>query len=198
MAFLGSGAQGPVPKGVAAMKRSIAAVVGLVLALVGLVAAPASASGPYCGIRWGSLDKVVSVGSTGPVTNIRSGRHACFDRLVFDVAGDAGGYTVGYVRGFADDGSGLPVPAAGGAKLLVTAFAPSYDDDGRATYTPADPRHVVDVAGYRTLRQVVWLGSFEGYTSIGAGVRARLPFRAFLLDGPGAGSRIVVDVAHRW
>jgi hypothetical protein len=144
------------------------------------------------------LEKSVSVGSTGPVVNIRSGRHACFDRLVLDVAGDAGGYTVRYVGGFAEDGSGAPVPARGGAKLLVTAFAPSYDDAGRATYDPADDRAVVDVTGYRTLRQVVWLGSFEGYTSIGAGVRARLPFRVFLLDGPGSGSRIVVDVAHRW
>jgi hypothetical protein len=29
-------------------------------------------------------------------------------------------------------------------------------------------------------------------------VRARLPFRAFILDGPGEASRLVVDVGHRW
>jgi hypothetical protein len=29
-------------------------------------------------------------------------------------------------------------------------------------------------------------------------VRARLPFRVFSLAGPGAGSRLVIDVAHRW
>jgi hypothetical protein len=179
------------------MKRSIAALVGLVLAVTGLVAAPASAAGPYCGIRWGSLPRSVSVGSTGPVVDIRSGRHRCFDRLVFDVAGEAGGYTVGYVAGFADDVTGEPVPARGGAKLFVNAFAPSYWDDG-ATYQPADVREAVDVTGYRTFRQVVWLGSFEGYTALGVGVRARLPFRVFILDGPGDGSRIVVDVAHRW
>jgi hypothetical protein len=180
------------------MKRSVAAIIGLVLALVGLVAAPASAATPYCGIRWGSLEKSVSVGSTGPVVNVRSGRHACFDRIVFDVAGQAGGYTVHYVTGFADDGSGAPVAARGGAKLLVQAFAPSYDDHGDATYEPANPAEVVDVTGYRTFRQVVWLGSFEGSTTLGVGVRARLPFRAFILDGPGGGSRIVVDVAHLW
>nr|WP_280956330.1 hypothetical protein [Cellulomonas flavigena] len=32
----------------------------------------------------------------------------------------------------------------------------------------------------------------------GLGVRARLPFRAFVLAGPGSGSRLVVDVAHQW
>jgi hypothetical protein len=41
-------------------------------------------------------------------------------------------------------------------------------------------------------------GSFEGYTSLGLGVRARLPFQVFTLDGPGSGSRLVVDVAHFW
>ena len=44
----------------------------------------------------------------------------------------------------------------------------------------------------------MFAGSFEGYTSIGLGVRARLPFRVFMLDGPGTSSRLVVDVAHRW
>jgi len=29
-------------------------------------------------------------------------------------------------------------------------------------------------------------------------VRARLPFRVLTLDGPGSGSRLVVDVAHYW
>jgi hypothetical protein len=45
---------------------------------------------------------------------------------------------------------------------------------------------------------VGWAGSFEGQTTLGLGVRARLPFRAFVLPGPGSGSRLVVDVAHRW
>ena len=54
------------------------------------------------------------------------------------------------------------------------------------------------MAGFRTFRQVSWAGSFEGLTSVGLGVRARLPFRVFVLSGPGSGSRIVVDVAHTW
>ena len=54
------------------------------------------------------------------------------------------------------------------------------------------------MTGYQTFRQVAYAGSFEGYTSIGLGVRAWLPSRVFTLDGPGSGSRLVVDVAHFW
>jgi hypothetical protein len=45
---------------------------------------------------------------------------------------------------------------------------------------------------------VLFDGSFEGQTQLGIGVRARLPFRVFSLDGPGTGSRLVIDVAHQW
>jgi hypothetical protein len=76
--------------------------------------------------------------------------------------------------------------------------ARAHDDDGKPTYRPADARHAVNVAGFSTFRQVVFDGTFEGQTQIGLGVRARLPFRVFSLAGPGAGSRLVIDVAHRW
>ena len=63
---------------------------------------------------------------------------------------------------------------------------------------PANPCELANVAGYQTFRQVAYAGSFEGQTTLGLGVRARLPFRVFILAGPGDGSRLVVDVAHRW
>jgi len=40
-------------------------------------------------------------------------------------------------------------------------------------------------------------GSSEGQTTVGVGVRARLPFRAVVLE-TATGSKLVVDVAHRW
>ena len=51
----------------------------------------------------------------------------------------------------------------------------------------------VNLTGYRTFRDARFVGSFEGDTQIGLGVRARLPFRVWVTDG-----RIVVDVAHNW
>jgi hypothetical protein len=57
----------------------------------------------------------------------------------------------------------------------------------------ANRAELVDVTGFQTFRQVAWAGSFEGTTSVGLGVRARLPFRVITLA-----DRIVVDVAHFW
>ena len=163
-----------------------------------LVPGPASAATSYCGLTWGSLMKQDKALSPAPVTNIRTGQHYCFDRLVVDINGPAAGYTVRYVPEIIQDGSGFPVPVRGNAKLQVTINDPSYDSNGNSTYTPADRAELANVAGYQTFRQVASAGGFEGYTSIGLGVRARLPFRVFTLDGPGSGSRLVVDVAHFW
>ena len=96
------------------------------------------------------------------------------------------------------DGSGHVVPTRGGASLQITLGNPSHDAAGNLTYAPANRSELSDVTGYQTFRQVVWAGTFEGHTDLGLGVRARLPFRAFELAGPGSGSRVVVDVAHRW
>lgn len=180
--------------------RSPRALLALLLgaAMVLPTAAPATAA-PYCGLRWGSLPERADDLSAGSVDDVRSGRHACYDRLVVDVEGDLDGYWVAYVDDVRAPGSGEVVPLRGGAALQVVPYAPAYDArDGSATYEPADSRELVDVTGYRTFRQVALAGSFEGTTDLGLGVRARLPFRVLVLDGPGDRSRLVVDVAHRW
>ncbi|MEU5670692.1 hypothetical protein ABZ749_10050 [Micromonospora sp. NPDC047753] len=58
--------------------------------------------------------------------------------------------------------------------------------------------HVANLLRYQTLRDVVFGGSFEGYSTFAVGVRARLPFRVLVLAGPGTHSRVVLDVAHQW
>lgn len=179
------------------MKRFALVLLTLITAAAGVaVAVPSPAqAGPSCGsIRWGSLPKADFTGSTGKVVNVRAGRHACFDRLVVDVGGDLDGYVVRYVSQVARDGSGTPVPLRGGAKLQVIATAPAVATD--AWFLPNG--ELLDPTGYRTFRHLAWAGSFEGQSTFGLGVRARLPFRAFILDGPGDRSRLVVDVAHRW
>lgn len=172
-------------------------VVGLVVALG--FAPPASAA-PYCGITWGSLAKEAGTAAfPGHLTNIRAGRHTCYDRLVLDVAGgDVAGYRVEYVSSLVQDGSGEVVPLRGGAKLSVVATVGGQDAAGNVAYVPANRFEAVDVRGWQTFRQVFSGGSYEGLTQVGLGVRARLPFRVFVLDGPGSGQRLVVDVAHRW
>ncbi len=182
------------------MRRGIVAALFLVAAVVGTAgAASASAAAPYCGITWGSLPKANETMSSAALIDVRTGQHACFDRVVFDFNGTATGYRVSYQDHVYSEGRGDELRIAGGAKLRVTLLEPAYDiDTGTPTYPPpfADPS--LSVAGFRTLRQVVDGGSFEGYTTYGIGVRARLPFRVFTLAGPGGHSRIVLDVAHRW
>ena len=171
-------------------------VILLVLGL-GLVAPGPAAAAPYCGISWGSAAKSAPGSTSAPITNVRTGRHTCYDRMVITIRGDVAGYSVRYgtVRA---EGSGRVIPLRGAADLAVVVRAPAYNSSGRATYRPANPRELANVRGYTTFRQLAWGGSFEGYTTIGLGVRARLPFRVFTLDGPGNMSLLVVDVAHRW
>jgi hypothetical protein len=173
-------------------------LVALVAGTIPLAASTSTAAAaPYCGINWGSLAKSTGTLLPGPITNVRTGRHACYDRLVVDLRGTAPGYTVKYVNTFTGQASGLPIPLRGGAKISVTVMAPAYTPTGSASFVPTNPAEVVDVAGYSTFRQVRWDSSFEGYTQLGLGVRARLPFRVFRLQDAST-SRLVIDVAHRW
>lgn len=174
------------------------ALAAAMIAGLAAIATPSSAAAGTCSVWWGSLPKEAAATATGEVSGVRTGRHTCFDRFVVDIAdGDAPGYRVEYVDKLAADGSGKTVAVAGGAIIRVIVRAPAYDDAGRATVSPS-AIDATSVTGYRTFRDIAWAGSFEGQTTIGLGVRARLPMRVFTLDGPGTGSRLVIDVAHTW
>ncbi|MFW6597859.1 AMIN-like domain-containing (lipo)protein [Propionibacteriaceae bacterium Y2011] len=182
----------------AGLAAAVAAGVLAASAVATVSPADAVAATPYCGIWWGSTAKTSSLLRPGPVVDVRAGRHDCFDRLVVDVAGPVTGYHVSYVDVVRADGSGHAVPLAGAGDIRVAIHAPAYDSRGNSTFRPANRSAVVNVAGWSTFRQVALVGSFEGYTTIGLGVRARLPMRVFVLPGPGSNSRVVIDVAHRW
>ena len=187
------------------MRRRVWTTVGAIASVavaLGVLALPADAAArPYCGLRWGSLAKQIGQGPgfpPSPLVGVRAGRHACFDRLVFDLDGMIAGGSARYVAHVTRAAVDEAVPLRGGAFLQIALYAPTYDLDGRPTFSPRDPADIVAVGGFRTFRQVADGGSFEGYTTVGLGVRARLPFRVFVLTGPGSQSRLVVDVAHRW
>ncbi|MDX3763116.1 hypothetical protein PV684_49875 [Streptomyces sp. AK02-04a] len=160
-------------------------------------AAPPGDTATACPVGWGSHPGARSAQTTTPMTNVRTGRHDCYDRLVVDAPGAKGGsigYSVRYVGQLVQDGSGQVMPVPGGAVLEIVIHAPAYDiRTGKLTY-PAQPHHSlpgVNLAGYRTFRAARYGGSFEGQTQLGLGVRARLPFRVLALDG-----HLVVDVEH--
>lgn len=182
------------------MKRSLALLISILLGAVFLVSTgPAATAAPYCGITWGSLPDTRLIGApTASPTGVRAGQHTCYDRFVLDVRGKIRGYDVRYVSAVRQDGSGIVVPLRGAADLQIVAFVPNYDSAGRQVWTPGNRNEILTLTGFSTFRQAAYAGSFEGQTNFGLGVRARLPFRTFILDGPGTGSRLVVDVAHYW
>lgn len=170
--------------------RSLLAL-GVTAVLIGTLGPSASAAD--CVTNWGSLPKGSLADHTqGPLNALRTGRHDCYDRLVLDIAGTGFGYRAEYVDQVVHDGSGAPVPLRGAAKIRIIVQA------NAAIGFPASAPELANVTGYTTFRQVAGAGSFEGQTTIGLGVRARLPFRAFALPLDGGGTRLVIDVAHHW
>ena len=120
---------------------------------------------------------------------------------------------VAYVPQVYTEGKGDVVTLRGGAKLKVVVMGEVLavrtgrhecydrlviDRAPNAQFTAQPGQEIADVSGYSTFREVAYGGTFEGYTTIGLGVRARLPMRTFTLPGPGNGDRFVVDVAHHW
>jgi hypothetical protein len=124
------------------------------------------------------------------VVDVRTGRHATFDRVVIDMQGDAPGYRVGYVKEVRADGSGKVVDTRGRANLLVRLTpANAHHENGRPTYS-GPSRFTVD---YPALREVAYAGDFEGTVSIALGISHKNGFRVTTLTEP---TRIVVDIAH--
>lgn len=179
------------------MKRLLVAVVLAVSSVIALAGTSVASAAPYCGITWGSLPKTASgEGPSRVVQNVRTGRHHCYDRMVVDLSKSGEfGYDVRYVSKVRAEGSGKVIPLAGGAKLRVIVRSPSYDAKGNPTYDAkvGKPLPGVDLTGYKTFRSAKFAGSFEGQTTLGLGVRARLPFRVFVTE-----NHVVIDVAHRW
>jgi LPXTG-motif cell wall-anchored protein len=123
------------------------------------------------------------------LTGLRVGRHASFDRVVFQLDGPIPSYySVRYLPVVYLDGSGDPLQLRGGAFLEVVVRAPTHDQEGRPVLTPTRLR-----PDFPALREVKVPGSFEGQTTAGIGVSAKVGFRVLELADP---TRIVIDLAH--
>jgi len=125
------------------------------------------------------------------LVNVRTGRHAAFDRTVFDFVGGTPGFRVAYGTLVAG-GTGKAISLSGPADLVIV-FNPAYAHDlntGAVLY----PMSTVLNPGLPTLRQIKFGEDFEGYVSAGLGLADRVGFRVFPLRSP---DRVVVDVAHQ-
>ena len=126
---------------------------------------------------------------SGKITDVHTGRHDCYDRVVFDISSaEDVGYSAAYVPVVRMDASGKPVEVAGGAFIQLSI------DAWVGEPVPADFGPVTD---WKSLRQVKSAGSFEGITRYGIGVDHKVPFNVYRLPGTdGKSMRVVVDIAH--
>jgi hypothetical protein len=123
------------------------------------------------------------------LTSMRAGRHAGFDRVVFQLDGPIPSYySVRYVPVVRLDGSGDPLRLRGTAFLEVVVRAPTHDQNYQPVLSPTRLR-----PDFPALREVNAPGSFEGQTTAGIGVSQRVGFRVLELTSP---TRIVIDLAH--
>lgn len=132
-----------------------------------------------------------SSGAMLTVTDVRTGHHDGYDRVVFELDGEGTpGWRVEYVGSPADDGSGSPVDIDGDTFVQVSISGSGYPTDtGVDEYSGPDPVEATDSG---VIEEVRLRGVFEGYTQAFIGVDdGPRPFRAFLLEDP---TRVVVDV----
>ena len=112
-----------------ALTAMVVVLAGLLVGAGSSTAAGTTTGSAYCGITWGSAEKSAGALSDAPLVDVRTGRHDCYDRVVFEFAGPVDGYAVGYGETWTEgEGLALSPYTAGGALLRVSLRAPAYDD----------------------------------------------------------------------
>ncbi|WP_194288693.1 AMIN-like domain-containing (lipo)protein [Ornithinicoccus halotolerans] len=124
------------------------------------------------------------------VTDIRTGVHNHFERVVLDIEGGSQvGWSAEYTDNPALDGSGAPVSLAGDGTLAVIVRGvalPSGDDH------PYDPGQLlVQPDNTSMVTEVLRTAPFEGQLQVFVGTREEVAFRVFRLGDP---ERLVIDV----
>lgn len=142
------------------------------------------------GLSLGSVAVTVPASGTTSyptLTNVRYAKQTGFDRVVFDFSGELPSWTAkfGTLEG---EGTGDPIPVAGAVDLIVR-FNPAraHDDSGHATYpiqNTLDPN-------LPAVRQIRFGGDYEGYVSVGLGLRDIVAYKIYTLT-----DRVVIDITH--
>jgi hypothetical protein len=145
------------------------------------------------------------LGDTGPVndgfpnrmsslvgTDIRTGGHECFERVVLELggSGELPGFAVAYEPDpILDSPRGEPVDIAGDATLVLRVGVWMPDIDGNGYQGPREfvPTNVVNI------RELEQIENFEGQTAWAIGLDQQRDFTVSTLNDP---VRIVIDIAN--
>lgn len=132
-----------------------------------------------------SIVPAASAADYAQLTNVRTGHHTTFDRVVFDLTGGQVQDSVSVIAEPVGCGSGKPISAKG-EEFLEVRLQPA---DG---HSYAGPRNFETTLP--TAQSVVFTCDFEADLSIAIGVDHRNPtYRAYYLTSP---LRYVVDIDH--
>ena len=125
------------------------------------------------------------------ITDVRTGLHEDFDRVVLDLTGDEPvlGWFVGPVDEGVEDPTGFVLDVEGETFLQLGVRGIDWTTESPERYD-GDP---VAGAGTAVLTEVVFGGLFEGQQQVVLGLREETDYRIFSLSDP---ARIVVDVQH--
>ncbi len=145
-------------------------------------------SGPLTGSQ--PLDVLPEEDTEVTVSEVRTGSHESFDRIVIELDGKgAPGWYVSTDKAPTADGSGLPIRYEGDTALVIDVRGVQMPSN--ATGDPAPVHNVAE----GVVRSADVQGVFEGMQRIVIGLADDNPtYNVTLLDSP---TRIVVDVTRR-
>jgi hypothetical protein len=128
----------------------------------------------------------------GMLLNTRYSCGATADRVVLDISGPMPGYSVTHVSRLYYDGSGAPVPLAGGAFVsaqLSTAVAHVPDGNNAGLNVYSGPR--LTSVGCTRLKGLAFTGDYEAQVGVGIATDRRRSLTVFTLTSP---NRLVIDI----
>ena len=125
------------------------------------------------------------------LTAVRTGKHAGYDRVVFQFSGGLPAVTAERVKAVYADPKGTTIPLPGRSYLHVVFRGASGNCPQPAHRTWTGPS--VLTPHYPQLLAVKAAGDFEGYLSFGLGLAAQGAYHVSTPTGP---DRVVIDVSH--
>lgn len=129
--------------------------------------------------------------ATPVLTGIRTGANPDFDRIVLDFSGPPPQVSSRFVDELIQDGSGDIEWLTGAAFAEVqTTPAQAHDDAGNSSYDWPRKFRTRDLTN---VMAVAITGDYEGYLSIGVGMRKQTWVTVFTLTAP---TRVVIDVGR--
>ncbi|WP_143466919.1 AMIN-like domain-containing (lipo)protein [Lentzea kentuckyensis] len=138
-----------------------------------------------------TLAPMASAQSTPTMSNIRTGLHTGYNRIVLDMSGLPTEHRVREVTSVSDCGSGNPISMPNSNEILEVTLigAAAHDDNGNPTYT--GPRNF-EPPNLNNVRRIALTCDFEATLGIAVGYgNANSWHRVFTLTNP---NRIVIDI----